>query len=392
MQPGRGSTILPAVPTGRSDVLVVGAGPGGCAAGIELASAGVDVCVVDHGSFPRDKTCGDAVASEAMAIADRLGAGAELRRGPHALVRASRAVFPDGSHVSREHHEPGYIVPRRHFDDVMRRTLESAGASVHERVHVRRLKSQKGRITGAEGPDFEWDARVVIAADGPGSVGWAALGLAYPRGRGLALAATAYLRGVAYPDGEDVSDHYFEDDLPCGYGWIFPAVDGISNVGVYQRADVYRARGITLHELLERFVDRHRDRLGSAEHSGPVRSSSLPLGGGSFPAGGPGLLLVGDAGGFVDPLTGEGIWQAMCTGSIAGHIVGRVVAAGEDVDERTVARYADECARKIGRAQGARAWLPRGMEWIVGKKLYRSGIVRAVLEWGYGGRSRDRGG
>jgi geranylgeranyl reductase family protein len=373
-------------------VLIVGAGPGGCAAGIELACAGIDVCVVDHGSFPHGKTCGDAVASEAMVLAERFGAGREIRRGPHAVVRASRALFPDGSHVSRRHHEPGYIVPRQHLDHVLRRTLEGAGASVLKRVHVRRLEKHGGRITGAEGPDFEWDAKVVIAADGPGSVGWAALGLAYPRGRSLALAATAYLRKVAYPDGEDVSDHYFEDDLPFGYGWIFPAVDGISNVGVYQRADVYHARGIALHELLARFIERHQDRLGSAERSGRARSSSLPLGGRGFPAGGPGLLLVGDAGGFVDPLTGEGIWQAMCTGSIAGRVVGRAIAAGEDLDDRAVARYEDECARRIGRGQPARAWLPHGITWLMDRKLYRSRIVRAVLEWGYGRRSRHRGG
>jgi geranylgeranyl reductase family protein len=372
--------------------LIVGAGPGGCAAGIELACAGIDVCVVDHGSFPRDKTCGDAVASEAMAIADRLGTGAELRRGPHALVRASRALFEDGGQISREHREPGYILPRRHLDHVLRTTLESAGARVLERIHVRRLARQGDRIAGAEGPDFDWHAKAVIAADGPGSVGWTALGRAYPRGRGLALAATVYLRGVTYPDGEDVSDHYFEDDLPFGYGWIFPAVDGISNVGVYQRADVYRARGITLHEVLERFMDRHRDRLGSAERCGRVRSSSLPLGGRSFPAGGPGLLLVGDAGGFVDPLTGEGIWQAMCTGSIAGRVVGRAIAAGEPLDDRLVARYAHECARKLGRARAARAWIPAGMQWIVDKRLYRSRIVREALQWGYARRSRERGG
>jgi geranylgeranyl reductase family protein len=379
------------VPTGRSDVLIVGAGPGGCAAGLVLASAGLDVCIVDHRSFPRDKTCGDAVASDAMAIADHLGAGSELRRGPHALVRASRAVFPDGSHVSRGHHEPGYIVPRRHLDDVLRRAAERAGANVLEKIHVRRLRRAGGRVTGAEGSELEWNAKVVIAADGPGSVGWTAVGCPRPRGRSLALAATAYFRGVAYPDGGDVSDHYFEHDLPFGYGWIFPAVDGISNVGVYQRADVYRARGIALHELLDRFVDRRRDRLGSAERSGRVRASSLPLGGRGFPAGGPGLLLVGDAGGFVDPLTGEGIWQAMCSGTIAGGVVGRAVADGEDLDDRIVARYERECARRIGRAQGARAWIPSGMRWVVDRKLYRSKIVRAVLGWGYGRRSPERG-
>ena len=97
---------------GESQVLIVGAGPAGCSAGIVLARAGVDVTVIDRARFPRDKTCGDAVSNLAMGLIDQLGAGEDVRQAPHALVERGVAAFPDGTRIERRYDRPGYIVPR----------------------------------------------------------------------------------------------------------------------------------------------------------------------------------------------------------------------------------------------------------------------------------------
>jgi 2-polyprenyl-6-methoxyphenol hydroxylase-like FAD-dependent oxidoreductase len=88
---------------GKSDVLIVGAGPTGCAAGIMLARSGVDVCVVDRACFPRDKVCGDAVSNEGIALVEQLGARDAVDRSPHAVVHRAAAVFPDGARIMREY-------------------------------------------------------------------------------------------------------------------------------------------------------------------------------------------------------------------------------------------------------------------------------------------------
>lgn len=366
---------------GRSTVLVVGAGPAGCAAGIVLARAGVDVCVVDRATFPRDKTCGDALSNDTVAVLGRLGLGDAVAALPHAVVRRAAAVFPDGSEVTRDYDPPGLIVRRLHLDDLLRRELERTGARLVQGTPVGALLARDGRVAGASGPDLDWRADVVIAADGYGSVALPALGATRPQGRLLGLSATAYYRGVAFPRGDDTADHCFETQLPYGYGWIFPAIDGVSNVGVYVRADVYR-RGGHLRELLAGFLARHADRFAGAEPVGAPRSWSLPLGPLPIPHAAPGLLLVGDAGGFADPLSGEGIWQALRTGVLAGESA-RDAVRGRGLDAAARRAYERRCHDEIGRPSRAKLVVREAMHVIVKQRLYRSAAVRAALGWGY---------
>jgi len=367
---------------GQSDVLIVGAGPAGCAAGIVLARAGAEVCVIDRATFPRDKTCGDALSNETVALLDRLGLGAALARAPHALVRRAAAIFPDGSRVTRDYQPPGWIMRRLDLDDLLRQALEQAGARLVQGVRVVALTRSGAQVTGATGTDLRWSAQVVIAADGYGSCGLAALDRPQPDGRFLAVSATAYYRDVTFPAGDTTADHFFDAEVPFGYGWIFPAVHGVSNVGVYLRADAYSGLGENLHSLLAGFLDRHGDRFATAEQIGKPRAWSLPLGPRPIPHGAPGLLLAGDAGGFIDPLSGEGIWQALHTGVLAGETALDAVR-GDGLGPALLRGYEQRCWRDIGQPSRAKAAVQRGIATIVRRKLYRVPGVRGALTWGY---------
>jgi geranylgeranyl reductase family protein len=373
---------------GRSDVVVVGGGPAGAAAGIVLARAGVDVCVLDRARFPRDKTCGDAVSDGGVGLLEELGARAAVDAASHALVREGAAVFPDGTRIARQYPNPNYIVPRLTLDDCLRRALEESGARLVQGRRVTSIAQTAGRVDGVAGPDLEWKAPLVIAADGHGSVGLSALGVAAPKGRHLAVSTTAYLRGVEFPDGDEVSDHYFDEELPYGYGWIFPAVDGVSNVGVYLRADAYQSTGKQLGDLLSEFLVRKSARLGGAEMVGKPRTWPLPIAPRPGPVTGPGLILAGDAGGFVDPLSGEGIWQALRTGMLAGEIAAQAVAQG-GLTTALQRAFEDRCRAEIGRPSRKKAWVQHAMAVLVSRRLYRSAIVRAGLTWGYANRALE---
>src|SRR5690606_9526161 len=243
--------------------------------------------------------------------------------------RSGAAVFPDGSRVRRSFGDaPGFIVPRLHLDDLLRRALEQAGAELRQGVKVRRLTRDGERIVGAEADGLRVRAEAVIAADGPGSLAWAALGVPYRRGPELAVAITAYHEGVTFGDAVATSEHYFERELPCGYGWIFPAVEGRANLGVYQRADRFHAHGRSLTELLERFVAAHPERLAASRRVGRARSWALPMMTRPWPPAAPGLLACGDAAWAIDPLSGEGIFQALWSGMKAGRRVAEALRRG----------------------------------------------------------------
>ncbi|MDH5670773.1 MAG: geranylgeranyl reductase family protein [Myxococcales bacterium] len=370
----------------QSEVLVIGAGPAGAAAATVLARAGVDVVVVDRARFPRDKICGDALSNGAMDRVDELGAGEAVRTGPHAIVTRGEAVFPDGHRLGRDYGRPGYIVPRLALDAALVDAAAAAGAEIRQGLGVRGLRTEGGTVVGAHGPQFEHRARIVIAADGHGSLGLAPLGRQRPRGKYLGVAATAYMRGITMPHGPGVADHYFERELECGYGWIFPAVEGVANMGVYQRSDGYKRGGLALREALDDFIARHPERFAGAEIVGKVRSWPLPLGPVPGAAAGSGLMLVGDAGGFIDPLSGEGIWQALFTGMAAGRIAAQALTQGGLAPEHC-ARYDAECERHVGSASRGKARAQEAMRLIVGSGIYRLPPVRAALGWAYRRRS-----
>jgi geranylgeranyl reductase family protein len=364
----------------RYDIVIVGGGPAGSSAAVAAARTGARVCVLDRARYPRPKTCGDAVSNEGSRVVDRMAGHADALQGiPHAIVREATAVFPDGTTVSRSFGEDiAYITPRLQLDDFLRAQAAEAGAEVKEGVAVRSLVIERGLVVGARSDKETWRGAAVIAADGPGSLSWAVLGLPYRRGRHLAVAITAYYEGIDV----DTAEHYFEHDLESGYGWIFPAVDGVANVGVYQRADAFGRDARTLPRWLEAFIGRHPERFDRARRVGRPRAWALPLAVQLRPPGGSGLLVCGDAAYSVDPLSGEGIWQALWSGEEAAKVI--VAALGErGLDRRSVQRYQRRWARAIGVGSLLRFGVQEAMNQAVARGLYRRSWFRRLLQRGY---------
>ena len=325
--------------TADADVLIVGAGPAGATAARVLALGGARVRLIDRHHFPRSKPCGGAITTRA------------LNRFPHlrpalgeiATHYLSRLYLqgPSGAAVTLSSPTPAVLMIRRiEFDALLVRLAQEAGAELVEGVEVSRAAVGEGgvEVAGREGRRFR--APLVIAADGVNSViarrlgfnkGWPAASVALDM---MEEAPNDTLRAVA-PDTLWVSYGYDGSD---GYGYVFPKRDH-TNVGIGYVLSFFRER-VKEHpyDLQRRFVAALRDRgaiegESRREHFTPYL---IPVGGPlDRTARGP-VLLVGDAGGFVNAYTAEGIYYAMISGDLAARAIlekgGAEQAAGPDRD------------------------------------------------------------
>lgn len=322
----------------ETDVLVVGAGPGGSAAAYHLARRGLDVVLLDRASFPREKVCGDGLTPRAVLALHRMGVdtgdpGFERVVGLRVRSRYAEIELP---WPELETYPPyGLVRTRRDFDELLVRRARAAGARLLERTEALRPIVEDGWVRGAwiraadGGGPAEVRARFVVAADGAPSRFAAQVGVRRDEARPLGIAARRYFRAPFDPGPwlESWLDLWEGDALLPGYGWLFPLADGTLNVGAGLLNTFRGFRDVSARRLLDAFVRQLPRSWGISEEGavGPVRSGPLPMGMNRRPLAVPGMLVVGDAGGIVNPFNGEGIAYAMESAEVAAELLGEAV-------------------------------------------------------------------
>ncbi len=341
------------------DVVVVGAGPAGAAAAITATARGLRVVCVDKAHFPRDKTCGDGLTANALRLLEQLGlSAADLAGAEPMFVRETVLVSPS----SRRAHLPlpangahAAVVSRRRLDAALVAVARRRGVDIREGCAIEEVKqdARAVQLTLADGSVL--DAAHVIAADGHWSTVRRALDPYAPRDLGEWHAVRQYFDGV----DTDRLWVVFERDLLPGYAWVFPLPGGRANVGY----GVLRRDGRSGRELKDLWPDLLarpvlRDVLGAhARPAEPVRAWPIPARYGPERLVRGRVLFAGDAAGVVDPMTGEGIAQAIETGMLAAE----AIATGTDYRRsvhRTLGRdlrFARLLQRVLRRPLGARA-------------------------------------
>jgi geranylgeranyl reductase family protein len=327
--------------TSGCDVLIVGAGPAGATAARTLAEAGARVMILDRARFPRNKPCGGAISMRVL----RRFPGLEPcldRIATHRIARL-HLESPSGEAVTLESDEPAALMIRRvEFDRRLTELAREAGAELVEGVEIGQAERHPGGVELRARDGRVFRSPLVIAADGVNSVVARRLGM----NRGWPASAVALdmmeetenqtLRAIS-PDSLWVGYGYGGSD---GYAYVFPKRDHV-NVGIGYLLSFYReAIAESPYELQTCFVRRLND-LGVLRGAS-VRRNFTPF---LIPVGGPlrqtmshRVLLAGDAGGFVNGFTAEGIYYAMVTGELAA----RAIAEGHPE------RYERAWKREIG--------------------------------------------
>ena len=328
-----------------ADVAVVGGGPAGAAAAITLARAGRSVVLVDKARFPRDKCCGDGLTTGALRRLEALGLRPEAVPSWYAVddvhVRGPsgrRVTFP----LPRRQGLFAAVARRADLDAALLDVARGAGVVVHDghRLrHARQTAAGDALVLDVDGLGAV-QARYAIGADGM----WSPLRKALAAGDedgylGEWHAFRQYFTGVSTEASTQLWV-WFEPDLLPGYAWSFPLGDGRANVGF----GVQRRPGVTAQAMKAQWADllerpHVRAALGDgAEPESPHKAWPIParVGRTSLSAAGGRALFVGDAARATDPMTGEGIAQALETGALAAEAV---LGAGALAPERAAAAY-----------------------------------------------------
>jgi geranylgeranyl reductase family protein len=320
----------------ETDVLVIGAGPGGSAAAYHLARHGIDVTLVERTRFPREKVCGDGLTPRGVAAMRRMGIdpdepGFEKVRGLRVHSRRDTIELPFPELTSWP--DFGVVRTRHDFDALLAERAVKAGARLVESTEAVAPILEEGWVVGstvrpAGSRDDEVErvrARFVIAADGAASRFGAHAGIVRDATRPLGIAARRYYRTGYHPGPwlESWLDLWEGDLLLPGYGWLFPVAGGTVNLGAGLLNTFKNFRDVSAQRLFDAFAAMLPDAYGISEETaeGRLLSGPLPMSFNRTPQAVPGMLLVGDAAGAVNPMNGEGIAYAMETAEIAAELI-----------------------------------------------------------------------
>jgi menaquinone-9 beta-reductase len=385
-----------------ADVIVVGAGPGGSATAAYLAMAGLDVLLLEKTAFPREKVCGDGLTPRAVRELITLGVPTPEEDGwikNHGLRIVGGGMRLELRWPELASFPPyGLVRTRADFDDILAKHAVKHGARLRESTNVTgpildersgaiigvlaRSMDAGGRDTGA--PELRFHAPLVVAADGNSSRLSLSMNRPQRDDRPMGVAVRTYYTSPRHDDDylESWLELWSRDDtgrrvLLPGYGWIFGVGDGTSNVGLGILNTSAAFGKVDYKDILKRWVDTLPAEWTYNEQTmtGPVRGASLPMGFNRQPLYAQGLLLVGDAGGMVNPFNGEGIAYAMESGRLAAEVIAQAFARQTDAGREMVLQ---SYPRVMKDALGGYYTLGRAFATMIGNPE----IMRLAVKYG----------
>lgn len=310
--------------TGRNyDVIIVGAGPAGSAAAYYLAKGGLNVALLDKSGFPRDKTCGDGLTPRAVKALEELNAldkvaGRAYRCNSITLRHSDAVEYKLSLSSLAGLPEHVLVLPRLVLDDLLRQHATEAGARFLPDSKVNTVTRASNGLAEVhiEGREPLRCALPIIAT-GANAKLLMDLGLLSGRPH-VNLAARCYFENV---EGLDDSVMLFFDGVRLpGYGWVFPTSPTSANIGCGVFIDDAMPQATQLRSLIETHPHLQRI-LRNAKQVGPIKGYPLRTDFSPSHSGSDWILVVGEAVGLVNPITGEGIDYALESAHLAAETI-----------------------------------------------------------------------
>jgi len=378
----------------RTEVLVVGGGPAGAAAGFWLAKLGHDVIVIERKKFPREKTCGDGLTPRAVKELGDMGLSDQLSQfhryeGLRATAHGKALELKWPTHPIYPQY--GYVVRRRELDMMVARNAQDAGAKLLEEHEAISPIVENDCVRGAivtnkvDGSTIAIHAQYVIIADGANSRFGRAIGTSREKSWPYGTAIRTYWKSPRHDEpwiesALDVKDRNGKS-MP-GYGWIFPVGDGTINIGVGLLSTFKNFKDVNTSHLLDSYAHMVADRweIDPTQPECKATSGKIPMGGSVGPKVGNTHIVIGDAAGSVNPFNGEGIDYAYETAHIAAEVLHDALV---EKDAMILKRYDQIVEEEYGQYfKVARLFARIIGRPVLMRELSRVGIhSRTLMEW-----------
>ena len=377
-------------------ITILGAGPAGTCAALKLNQLGIDVVLIDKAQFPRDKICGDGISHRVVDIMkrwlypeiyERFCAEKNIQIDSWGLrVEGTRDNSFDIGYKAVydiEHDTPpGFVCKRVWFDNFLVNEVRQAPhVQFFENTEITEFE-KRGDVwfLSNKSGDFQMETSVLIVADGAQSRFARKIGGISIDPKHYMASVKAYYKNVSGFSREHLLEFYFLDNFLPGYFWIFPLPNGEANVGIAVVSETVQKRKLNLHKCLQEVLNspKFHERFKPAELVGDVQGFGLPLASKKRQLSGDAFMLVGDAASLIDPLTGEGIANAMLSGIVAAEQA--VICVREnnysasklkDYDTRIYRMRGQEFQVSYWfQRQFKRQWFFNSLAWVVGKNIH----------------------
>ena len=379
----------------ETQVCILGAGPGGAATALRLAQLGIPSVLIDKVQFPRDKVCGDGMTGRTVAILNRIDpdimnhfAQTDIQTDSWGVTfwmdhkREFRVPFRKNYNKDTDK-TPCFVAKRLDFDNflvekVRKQPLvqiyENINIEIHERISTvtaNGTQQEEGWILSNKKGDFKIKTKLVIAANGANSPFMRHVANIIVDPAHTAAAVRAYYKNVTncHPDNF-IELHFLKDYLP-GYFWVFPLPNGEANVGFGMLSTTISQRKINIKKALMDIIENNpgiKERFKDAELIDDIVGFPLPLGSKRRLLSNDNYMLVGDAACLVDPLTGEGIGNAVYSGYIAAEQAEKCLKA-------------NNFSAEFLKDYDTRVWRVMGTELNLSYKLQRLGKYPAIFNF-----------
>ncbi|WP_291908373.1 NAD(P)/FAD-dependent oxidoreductase [Chitinophaga sp. CB10] len=348
----------------ETKVCIIGAGPGGACAALQLAQMGIPSIVVDKAVFPRDKVCGDGLSGKVLTILERIDKDMGKRLQQAVFKMDSWGVkfvapnrigmdIPYSPNYQQDMSNPrGFVCKRIDFDnflvDEMKRRPE---ITLYEGTSIDKYELQEdGYLLSNNSGTFQVKAQLVIVANGAHSSFTKDVAGIKMEPEHYVAGIRAYYKGITGLHQDNFIELHFLKQMLPGYLWIFPLPNGEANVGVGMLSNNARNNKINLKKLMLDTLAADpvmKERFANAELVGSIDGYGLPLGSKKRKLHGERYMLVGDAGYLIDPFTGEGIGNALYSGRIAAQKAAAAIAAN-DYSDKFLDAYDEDVYRILG--------------------------------------------